>query len=695
MKRHLARMVALASLCMAAARVPAADHAPPPLRIDPLVEQFMQAQAVVSASLSPDGKHIAAIALAGKAHYALLIDTATHAAGLLALPRHAVISNVGMQLQPYEATWIDDTRVAVNFTARHFEYATGHANYGEVVGLDGKPLVKLGHGMLSIQRDDAGKPTGWVVINSLNPGRWFDRVNIDTRETEHYDFELPDSHPIDLAFDPHGDILAVRTMDTTFWSDVSRIALWTRRDVASPWVKADERSIKRDALVPVAASKQPGHLVVLSRNGGDRVAAWDYDAAAHAIGARLAGDDHDDLEAATFGTKHGDLLGFSTSGMKPRQIWLEAAMTQVQATVDQAIPDHVNTILLNGADSVVVWSASDVDFGRLSVFDPRTAQAHTVFTANPEADPARMQPMQVIHYPSTDGLSIPAYLTMPGHPTKPAPLVVLVHGGPVARDRWRWQEDVQMLAAHGYAVLQPQFRGSAGFGLKFEQAGYQQWGRLMQDDVSAGVRDLVARKLVDPARVCIVGGSYGGYAALWGLASTPELYKCGVDVAGVSDIEDMVLHDSLGSQSAAAREIWSMTIGDPKVMRDNWAQVSPRRHADRISAPVLIVHGDDDRIVPISQGKAMRDVLIDQNKDVQWLAFDAEGHGVSQLVDRRIYYGAMLELLARTIGEGEPPLAPTDAMVAKAKALAAKNGARVWLPRTAASAPSAAASAAQ
>ena len=122
-----------------------------------------------------------------------------------------------------------------------------------------------------------------------------------------------------------------------------------------------------------------------------------------------------------------------------------------------------------------------------------------------DVDAKRMQPTRVVHYASTDGLDIPAYLTLPGKPDRPAPLIVLVHGGAFARDHWGWSEDVQVFAAHGYAVLQPQFRGSTGFGSRFEQAGYQQFGHLMQDDVSAGVRDLVARKVVDPERVCIVG----------------------------------------------------------------------------------------------------------------------------------------------------------------------------------------------
>jgi len=141
----------------------------------------------------------------------------------------------------------------------------------------------------------------------------------------------------------------------------------------------------------------------------------------------------------------------------------------------------------------------------------------------PEIDPARMQPMRALRYPSFDGTSIPAYLTLPGKPAGPAPLIVLIHGGPQARDRWSFDRDVQVFAAHGYAVFQPQFRGSTGFGKKFQEAGYGQWGQAMQDDITAGVHWLIDQQIADPPRICIVGASYGGYAALWGLEKTPEL----------------------------------------------------------------------------------------------------------------------------------------------------------------------------
>ena len=266
-----------------------------------------------------------------------------------------------------------------------------------------------------------------------------------------------------------------------------------------------------------------------------------------------------------------------------------------------------------------------------------------------------MQPMQVLHYPSFDGLSIPAYLTLPGKPAKPAPLIVLIHGGPQARDRWGWQQDVQVFAAHGYAVFQPQFRGSSGFGKKFEEAGYGQWGQAMQDDITAGVRWLADQKLVDPARVCIIGASYGGYAALWGLEKTPALYKCGVSTAGVSDLESFLREESDVSKSAIAREMTNRRIGDPSLMKVTFDSVSPLKHADRITAPLLVAHGALDERVPISHGKRMVEAMKEQHKDVEWLEFEQEKHSLSLVENQRKWYDAVFSLLKRTIGKGEPP----------------------------------------
>ena len=684
--RHLARLGAFALTCALASTAFAGHTPPPPLRIDPLVEQFMSGNFIESASLSPDGQHVASVAQIEGSYFVFLTDTNTRVARLLSAPRSAVLqqrwaSPLPVMFHPCQVAWIDNGRIAINFLARHKEHRGTGVVYGEVVGLDGKVLRKLGHGLLAIQRDDAGKPTGEVLVNSISPGSYVDRINVDSGETHSYEFNPPGMQRLErVALDSHGQMLGAQTADADFFSDNARFTIWYRRDLASPWQKVDERSVTDDPITPLRVASQPGHLVVLARNGADKKAVWDYDADKHAFGTRLAADDQDDIEVPRAHVDDTAVVGFPTGGMKSRTIWIDPEMARLQAMVDQHQPDQVNVLRRVGAGIVEVTSHSDTDPGTLSVLDVGSGNMREVLNFRPDIDPKRMQAMQVLHYASSDGMEVPAYLTLPGKTTQPPPLIVLVHGGPISRDGWGWNEDVQLFAAHGYAVLQPQFRGSTGFGLRFEQAGFQQWGRRMQDDVSAGVRDLAARKVIDPARVCIVGTSYGGYAALWGLESTPELYKCGVDTSGVSDMEQQVTSESAGSSWRATRAMWKLWLGDSDKDHDAWAGLSPRLHADRLRAPLLIVHGEEDRVVPISQGEKMRDAAESQHKDVQWLSFEAENHGVVRVNDRRIWFGAMLELFARTIGEGEPPVPATPKMIDAATTRAQANKQQLWLP---------------
>ena len=224
-------------------------------------------------------------------------------------------------------------------------------------------------------------------------------------------------------------------------------------------------------------------------------------------------------------------------------------------------------------------------------------------------------------------------------------MVVLIHGGPISRDEWAFNAEVQLLADRGYLVFQPQFRGSSGFGREFEQAGYRQWGRAMQDDITAGVKHLVGQGLADGARVCIVGASYGGYAALWGLVKTPDLYRCGVSFAGVSDIGRMYSDWSDTSIDKVTRQLMLDRIGDREKSAELFDPVSPLKHAAKIKAPVLLMHGEEDQRVPISHGKKMRDALEASKKDVTWLSFENEGHGLQYIASQVSYFDALLNFL--------------------------------------------------
>ena len=246
-----------------------------------------------------------------------------------------------------------------------------------------------------------------------------------------------------------------------------------------------------------------------------------------------------------------------------------------------------------------------------------------LFAAFPTLDAASLAPMKAVRYKARDGLEIQAYLTLPRGGQTNLPTIVMPHGGPTARDIWGWDAEAQFLASRGFAVFQPNFRGSSGFGREHERKGYRQWGRAMQDDISDGVAWLVEQGIADRDRVGIYGASYGGYAALQGLVTTPELYRAGASFAGVSDmIEwlDDVEHYRFSDFNKPVH-------GDSSDDRDQLEATSPARHAERVRAPVLLAHGEDDPVVGVEQSRAMEDALEDAGKTVEAYYYPDEVHG--------------------------------------------------------------------
>ena len=268
---------------------------------------------------------------------------------------------------------------------------------------------------------------------------------------------------------------------------------------------------------------------------------------------------------------------------------------------------------------------------------------------NPE-DVAEVKP---IAYKAADGLEIPAYLTLPkGRDPKNLPLIVLPHGGPAARDAPGFDWLSQAIASRGYAVLQPEFRGSDGFGLDFLQAGFGQWGRKMQTDLSDGVRYLAAQGTIDPKRVCILGASYGGYAALAGAALDPGVYRCAVSVAGIGDLRDFVewrknraYHDDEQSR------YWERFMGTSDLDDPKFDEISPIKHIDKVTIPILLIHGKDDTVVPIGQSEDMADALERAKKDVTFVKLDGEDHWLSRAETRT----QMIEAAVAFLEKNNPP----------------------------------------
>ncbi|ADG11665.1 S9 family peptidase [Caulobacter segnis] len=294
---------------------------------------------------------------------------------------------------------------------------------------------------------------------------------------------------------------------------------------------------------------------------------------------------------------------------------------------------------------VVVHVDSAVDGPAYALIDLDTKRASWLGEIYRGLSAEAVSPVRPVKYKAADGLEITGYLTLPkGRDPKNLPLIVLPHGGPEGRDSPGFDWWSQALASRGYAVLQPNFRGSEGFGWDFVKAGFGEWGRKMQTDLSDGVRDLAKQGIVDPKRVCVVGASYGGYAALAGATLDRGVYRCAVSVAGPSDLKKMLLsvRDAHNGSMSAAQRYWLRFMGADGIKDPDLAAISPARLADKVEIPILLIHGKDDTVVRYDQSQIMADALKKAGKPVAFVTLDGEDHWLSRGATR-------LKMLSETV----------------------------------------------
>jgi len=296
----------------------------------------------------------------------------------------------------------------------------------------------------------------------------------------------------------------------------------------------------------------------------------------------------------------------------------------------------------------VVAANSDVEPGETYLFDRKTKKLTLQYRIREKLPRESLTHVTAIHYPSSDGLEIPAFLTLPkGVAAKNLPLIVFPHGGPWARDNWGYSSIAQFLANRGYAVLQPNFRGSTGYGKKFLNAGNKQWGDKMQDDLTWGVKYLVAQGTADAKRVGIMGGSYGGYATLAGVAFTPDVYSGAVAIVAPSNL--ITLLDSIPPYWESGRKIFNARMGDPTTPegKKQLERQSPLNSADKITTPLLVVQGANDPRVKRAEADQIVIALRDRGFPVEYLVAPDEGHGFARPVNNMAMFTAAEAFLAK------------------------------------------------
>jgi dipeptidyl aminopeptidase/acylaminoacyl peptidase len=404
------------------------------------------------------------------------------------------------------------------------------------------------------------------------------------------------------------------------------------------WTQLTQYSSSARVLQPIGFAPDNRTLYVFSNRDRDTIALFEYDPDSAKLGRLLFEAPGADLHDTLWSADHRKLLGVSYVDVHSRVYYFDPKVAQLQKDLHEVFPGDSLTLQNFSADGnrALVLVTNDRSPGKYYLYDAKKESVEQIASRAPWIDPKRMGEVKPIRYKARDGLEIDGYLTTPpGKAAKRLPLIVYPHGGPYAvRDVDGFNPDTQFLASRGYAVLQMNFRGSGGYGTRFLEAGTREWGGKMQDDVTDAVKWAVSEGIADEGRICIFGASYGGYAALMGAVVTPELYKCVISYAGVTDLETMFqprIIGRIGFRDRTPEEMVFITrvVGDRKDA-DYLHERSPAWNAAKIRAPVFIAHGELDMVVPFNNAQAMRSALEREHKTFEFFSRTDEGHGFEQ-----------------------------------------------------------------
>nr|WP_295130930.1 alpha/beta fold hydrolase [uncultured Roseateles sp.] len=627
---------------LAQAQTPPAAVASTEAAPKPTAEKFFRAAQMDGASLSPDGRRLAMRSIGPAGRMMLTVLT------LETMTPKVVYSSDAADVGNF--VWVNPERLAFDLNDRETPQGKIDAAPGLFAvqhdGSEFKQLVERqrvwarnGSDSLSLQPwntfllNGSAQRVGDEVLvvrpesyDSKSVG-YIKLLRLNTRNGRVVEVDGP-LHSVGWWADPQGELRVAQTQEA------EKGALRWRNPTTGQWqVLAEFNAFTEGGDLAVRQIGADGKLFVTAQRGRDKQACWLLDPVSGEWSAEpLAQSPQFDVDAEVV-ARRDKVLGLRFTIDAEVTQWLDADMQTLQKQIDTVLPRTVNRLSVpwtGDAPWVLIEAFADIQPTQYYLFNRETRKFSRLGGERPDINAKAMAEMDMVRIKVRDGLEMPAWLTLPPGAAgmKNLPMVVLVHGGPFVRGpAWRWDAEVQFLAARGFAVLQPQFRGSKGFGAAHHQAGWRQWGKAMQTDLADAAAWAIAQGIADPKRIAIAGGSYGGYAALMGLLRDPALFRCGVAWVGVTDL-DMLHSVSWDDVSDAYKK-----HGMPKLLGDRVKDAaelkanSPLTHAASIKQPVLLAYGSADKRVPLVHGEAFSKALKAANTQVEYVVYADEGHG--------------------------------------------------------------------
>ena len=633
-------------------QIPAADFLRPALLREP--------------KLSPSGTHVAAIVTAGEDNHLLLVYD-------LASQKYDLLGQQG-DLDVNDVFWLNDKWLVYQVSTQKL-YGIGlfAADVGDLANT--YPILQYwGTSLIAIPRSDRLSPLVWNSIDQLRPP-WQDLgaatvssamaskakgVNLLTGMISESEIqpviENNDLHILDRYPVPGGgstlSYIADKDGKLAFALEASNGNIALKRFMQGTWVRCP---VNLDRWTVLGCGDRPGELVARPPHREGTPSPLEFlDAATATPGEILVEDKGYDFIGSVYRDPvSGEVIGATAEREGPHTTWFNETYQRLQGTLNRSFPGLVVRILGSddAQDFFLVMTYSDRQPPIYDWVDLKAHRSGLFKQSAPWIDPKRMLPEAIVRFRTRDGRQLDAYLTLPAGASKehPAPMVVLPHGGPWARDNWGFDPEAQFLASRGYAVLKPNYRASPGCTWMFPEK--DQWDFVkMSYDVTDATKALIATGLVDAGRIAIMGGSFGGYLALKGVVDEPSLYRCAVAISGVYDWEQVIRDRKYDySQFDPWYALLLRQLGDPRNEPAKFDAIAPVRHIDRVRVPIFVTHGGYDPIADIGQSTRLISELKKHGVPYDSFIVSTEGHGMLHFTNRVEQYTRIEAFLAKNM----------------------------------------------